>query len=174
MTQSLRNTLSHLFFRSILAVRQSGHHKRLIKATATPQATQHAALMAILQKNAHTEIGKQYGFSDIKTGEDYAKAVPIQTYENLRERIDRQEATGESCLTADQPIYYQRTSGTTNAPKHIPMTQAGMNRIRDYQSLAAYGNSRTAQVFMGKIFGVTGQAVEEKCPAALSLVRHRA
>jgi len=162
MKTQLVDIISHFVFRSFLSFKHSREYKVLLKAADNPKDTQYQALIRILQKNAKTNFGNQYKFASIDSFDAYAKEVPIQDYEDLRELIEKQEHQRTPCLTADQPVYYQRTSGTTNAPKHIPMTAEGMNKIRSYQGLAAYRQSKTANVFKGKIFGVTGQAVEGK------------
>ena len=80
--------------------------------STSPHDAQVATLRQILAANAETEFGKRHGFSRVNGIGDYRHAVPIQSYENLRPFIERQELTGERCLTREQPVYYHRTSGT--------------------------------------------------------------
>ncbi len=162
MNSSILKSLTNIAFRTALAVNQSRQFKRYQRALNNPRETQDSVLMNILRRNSNTEYGKRWYFESIETAEDFALKLPVQEYEGFRELIEKQELTGTPCLTQDKPIYYQRTSGTTNEPKYIPMTFEGMKRIKGYQSLAAYVQSKTAKVFSGKIFGVTGQAVEGK------------
>ena len=133
-----------------------------------PDQAQAEVLKKILATNAGAEFGKRHGFSQIKNVDDYRMAVSVQTYEELRPFIERQELTGETCLTSERPVYYQRTSGTVGAPKDIPVTLSGLNRIRHYQQLSAYTQSRGSNVLEGKVFGVAGQAVEGKMAGGTS------
>ena len=91
---------------------------------------------------------------------DYRRAVPVQTYEDLRPHVERQELTGEPELTAEAPVYYNRTSGTSGTPKNIPLTASGLKRLKAHQRLATHIWSKGAPILSGKIFMVGGAAVE--------------
>lgn len=122
-------------------------------------------MQRILSANAGTMFGTDHRFGSIAGLEDYRRAVPVQTYEDLREAIERQEATGEQWLTAEQPVYYNQTSGTVAEPKNIPLTKAGLARIQRLQRLAAYALSRRTSALGGKVFVVSGAAHEGTMPA---------
>ena len=142
-----------------------GHRfARLLSAAKTPAAAQNEVLSAILAANAGTTFGKDHGFHAIRNAADYRRAVPVHTYEDLRDDIEMQEATGEARLTGEQPVYYNRTSGTVAAPKNIPVTAGGLKRIQGHQQLAAYSFSHRPGLFGGKMFAVTGAAVEGHMP----------
>ena len=157
--------LSHRLLRAGLAAASGRTYRQLVDASADPAATQHHVLQRILTDNANTVFGTDHRFGSIAGFEDYQRAVPVQTYEDLREGIERQEATGEPCLTAEQPVYYNQTSGTVAAPKNIPLTKAGLARIQRLQRLAAYALSRRTSALGGKVFVVSGAAHEGTMPA---------
>ena len=117
-------------------------------------------LDGILASGARTAFGERYDFTAIRNLEDYRRAVPVQTYEDLREDIEAQESTGEPRLTRERPVYYNRTSGTVAEPKNIPVTSAGLKGIQRNQQLAAYVYSRWPGLFGVKVFAVSGAAVE--------------
>lgn len=121
-----------------------------------------ALLRRILATNAETEFGKRHGFSRIEGVDDYRSAVPVHTYEDLRPFIERQELTGEQCLTWEPPVYYHRTSGTVGTPKDIPVTESGLRRIKHHQQISTYARSKGSAIFEGKMFAITGQAIEGK------------
>ena len=151
-----------------LALAEGRHHRRLLAAAAAPLAAQTELLAKLLRSNADTAIGRQHGFARIAASDrpvaDFRRAVPTFDYEDLRAWIERQERTGERCLTEQRPIYYNRTSGTVSKPKNIPVTASGLKRIRAQRRLAAYALNKGAPVMGGKIFAVTGQAVEGEMP----------
>ncbi len=157
---SLTDKLAHFAYRWGLRLTQGGRYASLMAAAKDPKAAQTDALTRILQTNADTDFGKRHDFASIRAVDDFRRAVPVQDYEDLRPLIERQEASGDPCLTRDRPVYYHRTSGTLGEPKNIPITQAGLNRIRQYQRIFAYAVSRDTRALEGKIFGVTGQAIE--------------
>ena len=151
-----------------LTLLEARHRRRLLGAAQTPLATQTRLLAKLLDANAATDIGKSCGFASVAASKqpvrDFRSAVAIATYEDLRDRVERQEHTGERCLTAERPIYYSRTSGTISKPKNIPVTASGLERIRSQRRLAAQRLGKVPGVMAGKIFAVTGQAVEGRMP----------
>jgi len=79
-------------------------------------------LMKILKDNSATEYGIKYGFADIKTVEDYQKKVPVITYEDIADDIERMSNGEKDILTAYPFKHMNETSATTGSPKRIPMT----------------------------------------------------
>src|SRR5690348_6267382 len=69
-----------------------------------PTATQSAVLQEILQENRATRFGRTHGFAKIKSSEDFVRSVPIQTYEDLRPYIERQDERKTPELTKLQPV----------------------------------------------------------------------
>ena len=155
-------TLGHAALNVALGATQRRHYRRLIEGAKTPREVQAALLRQILTTNAGTDFGTRHGFSQIHHVDAYRRTVPIQTYEELRPFIERQELTGERCLTREQPIYYHRTSGTVGAPKNIPVTPTGLRHIKRHQHVSAYVQSRGSAIFRGKVFGIGGPAIEGK------------
>ena len=154
----------HLLARAGLAAMHGHRFRRLHNAAKSPTAAQQTVLSEILAANAETAFGKRHGFASIRNAADYRRAVPVHDYEDLRADIEAQELSGETRLTREQPVYYNRTSGTVAAPKNIPVTASGLQRIRGNQQLAAYSFSRRPGLFGGKMFAVTGAAVEGHMP----------
>ncbi len=152
--------IGHQVLKTILSLTQGLYHRRLIKCSKNPRHAQVNILKKILATNARTEFGKHHGFKRINDVNDFRKAVAIHRYEDLRSYIERQELTGESCLTSASPVYYHRTSGTVGEPKNIPVTKSGLTRIKQHQQLSAYTASKGSEIFRGKVFGITGQAIE--------------
>jgi len=157
---SLFNAVGYAAFKTALVLTQRQHFRRLINGSKIPQEVQENLLQRILTANADTEFGKQYEFSRVADIDGYRKAVPVQTYEDLRPLIERQELTRQRCLTTEQPVYYHQTSGTVGEPKNIPVTESGLRRIRRHQQVSAYAQSMASKIFRGKAFGITGQAIE--------------
>ena len=158
--RSLAGAASHALLRAGLRAMHSRRHRALLAGAMRPREVQASLLRRILEENADTAFGRRHGFSRVDGPGAYRQAVPVQTYEDLRSLIERQELTGERCLTAEQPTYYHRTSGTMGAPKNIPVTPSGLRRMRRDQQLAAYVWSRDTEILAGKAFAIGGQAVE--------------
>lgn len=150
--------------RAALAVSQRRAFRRLLAAANTPEETQQATLAGIVAANAETLFGNAHSFPKIGSVQHFRDAVPVASYEQLRESIVRQEHTGEPCLTAERPIYFSRTSGTTDAPKDIPVTMSGLARIRAQRRLAAYALAQGPPLLKGRILAITGRTVEGHMP----------
>jgi hypothetical protein len=148
----------------LLALTQSRRHRRLLQLAEEPRAAQAAMLRKMLAANAGTTFGRQHSFDRLRTLQDFRDAVPVQSYEDLRPLIERQELTGEPCLTRERPVFYNRTSGTLGAPKHVPITASGLARLQSLQRLAAYAYSRGSDAFAGRMLAISGPAVEGTMP----------
>lgn len=143
-----------------LRLTQGRRFKRLLAAAEAPADAQRALLSRILAQNADTDFGRRHGFARVRDPAEYRRAVPLHTYEDLRPLIEQQEATGERCLTAEQPVYYNRTSGTGGAPKNIPVTATSLKRLKSDQKLSAHIWSLGSRVLEGSTFAISGPAEE--------------
>lgn len=70
-----------------------------------------------------TEFGRDHGFADIKTYDEFKKQVPIRDYEVLKPYIERVLHGEENILWPGKPAYFAKTSGTTSGTKYIPITK---------------------------------------------------
>lgn len=157
---SLADTVAGWTLGGALTLTRWGPWRRLLDAAQTPRQAQEATLARILGVNAATGFGDAHGFSSIKGPDDYRRAVPVQTFDTLQAYATAQDTTGAPGLTAEKPVFYQRTSGTLGTPKDVPLTRAGIERIRRQQRLAAYAQHAGADLFAGKIVGIGSAAVE--------------
>ncbi len=135
---------------------------RLLAAANEPAATQARTLRRILRACRDTELGQLYRFGSIDSVETFRAAVPICDYESLRSFIDRQIATGSFSIAPERPLMYARTSGTTGAPKYIPVTRGVLRRLRRAQRAMAYVQHEALDAFSGRIIGIGGARCEER------------
>ncbi len=131
------------------------------RATDDPQAAQLRILRQILDRNADTAIGRDHQFSEITTAAEYRARVPLRDYEGHRNYVDRAVAGEPNVLTIDSLTMLTMTSGTTAAPKRIPVTaefaaeQAALTRLWMYHALVEH-----PEAFAGKILMIASPAVE--------------
>ena len=95
-------------------------------------AVQRHELLSILSGNKETEYGRRYGFSGIESVEAFQSMVPMTTYEDYQGYIDRMIAGERGVLTASDPVYYAITSGSTDTPKYVPVTERDMRVHLDF------------------------------------------
>lgn len=105
-----------------IRLREWAHHARFERGTRDPEAAQAACLRALLRRNADTAFGRDHGFASITSPAEYARRVPIRDYEGFRPYVSRIVAREAGVLTAEPPVMFTTTSGTTGEPKLIPVT----------------------------------------------------
>lgn len=91
-----------------------------------PLVTQQRVFNMLINRARDTQFGKDHGFSEIKSHEDFAKRVPIRDYESLRPWIDKVVAGIPNVIWPGKPLYFAKTSGTTSGVKYIPLTVDSM------------------------------------------------
>ena len=97
---------------------------RFEQITMTPMEVQKKLLLDLLQEHKDTEYGRKYGFADIHSIEEYRQRVPLTEYSDYVSYIDRMtENCEENLISAQKPVWYNKTSGTAGAPKKIPYSQ---------------------------------------------------
>ena len=79
-------------------------------------------LSELLEKHSDSAFGRAHGFDSIRSPEDFREAVPPMSYEEHRPWIDRAAAGEMRVLACDEPIGFERTSGTSSRAKWIPIT----------------------------------------------------
>ena len=100
------------------------HALAFAHAADAPERAQWDRLRTILRANTDTEYGRRYGFASIDSPSSYAARVPLVTPAEVAPWVDRMMAGERGVLTAEHPVYYCRTTGSTGRPKHVPITAA--------------------------------------------------
>lgn len=137
-------------------------YRRFVRESKTPRETQESLLRDILAQSADTAFGKEHGFDEIRTVEDYRKRVPVRDYEGHRPYVDRHAAGETDVLFPGKPMMYTRTSGTTAEPKLIPISRYNFERtIKKRGKAWLHGLSRRFPgLFAGKDFTIVSPAIE--------------
>ncbi|MFT5238226.1 MAG: hypothetical protein ACI9M9_001829 [Flavobacteriaceae bacterium] len=100
--------------------------KRINKWANNPIETQKKVFVKLLSDAKDTSFGKDHGFGQISSFDDFAKQVPIRDYEALKGYVDRVVKGEADVLWPGKPLYFAKTSGTTSGAKYIPLTKASM------------------------------------------------
>jgi hypothetical protein len=153
---------------SAIRLREAGHARRFDAATADPLTAQSRVLAQLLARNARTAFGRDHQFAAISGPAGFAGHVPRRDYEALRPYIDRAIAGEPAVLTADALTMLTMTSGTTAAPKLVPVTaawsaqMAGLTRLWMYHALTHH-----PACFDGKVLMIASPAVEGRTASGL-------
>jgi hypothetical protein len=137
----------------------------LLALTEQPDTVQRQVLSSILTSQRQTQFGRRHGFASIQSYKDFTRAVPVLGFEDLRSDIEGQEQSGECLLTAERPVHYVQTSGTTGKPKHLPLVRSAIEWIGQYQRLFSYAQwSGVPGIYDGQVLVIAGQSVEGYLP----------
>ncbi|MGM9704192.1 MAG: GH3 auxin-responsive promoter family protein [Prevotella sp.] len=119
------------------------------------EALQHEVLKSLVNRASDTEYGRNHVFTSIKGYEDFARNVPVNTYEELKGDIDRMRHGERDILWPGKVRWYAKSSGTTNdKSKFIPVSKDGLQNIHysgGTDAVALYlRNYKKSKLFDGK------------------------
>ncbi|MEQ1744560.1 MAG: GH3 auxin-responsive promoter family protein [Saprospiraceae bacterium] len=133
--------------------------RRIRRMAANAVADQDRIFQNLLSQASQTAFGRDHGFSEIRDHTDFARAVPVRDYEDLKPYIERVKAGEPDVLWPGRPAYFAKTSGTTSGVKYIPMSQEstpphfGTARDALFNYTARTGNGRWLD---GKLIFLSG------------------
>ena len=119
------------------------------------EALQRAVLTHLLDKAKDTEYGRNHDFQGMKGYDDFVAHVPVNTYEELKNDIDRMRQGETDILWPGRVKWYAKSSGTTNdKSKFIPVSNEGLQNIHyagGRDSVAIYlRNNPQSRLFDGR------------------------
>ena len=102
-----------------------------------------------------TEYGRNHLFGEMRNYDDFVKHVPVNTYEELKDDIDRMRHGEKDILWPGRVKWYAKSSGTTNdKSKFIPVSEDGLKdtHYRGGQDAVAYylRNHPKSRLFDGR------------------------
>ncbi len=115
---------------------------------------QQEVLQHLVARGKDTEYGRKHLLGMTRDYEQFAKNVPINTYEELKADIDRMRHGESDVLWPGQVRWYAKSSGTTNdKSKFIPVSGEGLHNIHykgGFDSVAIYlRNNPSSRLFDG-------------------------
>ncbi|MBR6229666.1 MAG: GH3 auxin-responsive promoter family protein [Eubacterium sp.] len=97
-------------------------------------------LARLLYENKDTEYGRKYGFADIHSVREYQKRVPLSDYDDYEPYIRRMvENNEQNLIFHEQPLHYALSSGSVGVPKHIPVSEAELEKYKNYGTGMVFG-----------------------------------
>jgi hypothetical protein len=158
--ETLRSGSRALFSRSWKAFEHAIDH---------PREIQIARLLAIVGRARDTSFGKEHGFADIRSFDDYRARVPIRSYDQIEPWLMRMVAGEDNVLIPDRPYFFGRSSGTTGTPKYIPVTEMYVSEYRRPRRVWA---RQVMQAFpglvRGKILTIHSPRIEGRTPGGVA------
>ena len=126
-----------------------------------PNEVQQELLYRLINSASKTEVGLKNDFSSIKNYEDFKNRLPIVSYEDIYEQIERCRMGEQNIFWPTTIKWFAKSSGTSNAKsKFIPISgesledchyKAGKDLLSIY-----YNNNENAQILAGKCLRLGG------------------
>ena len=148
-------------------------YRKLKRVSKDPRKASEKTLRQILTYAKDSVYGKEHHFEDIlkaKTDEElyrlYRENVKPNEYEDLRPYVDRHKNGEANVLFPGKPVLYATTSGSTNQPKWIPITQQYIDNIYSKMNKVWLYNFQMNRphVWEGSIVSIVGKYLEGYAP----------
>ena len=137
-------------------------------ATKEPRRIQVKRLMLLLQRAKNTSFGREHNFAEIQNLADYQAKVPIRRYEDFEPYIQRMVNGEENVLCPDKVTFFARSSGTTGAPKYIPITDVYLTEFRKPRRVwMRQVMQHFPGLMRGKVLGVHSPKIEGTTPGGI-------
>ena len=129
--------------------------KELDKYSYEAERLQKKVFNHLIERATDTEFGHNHMFGTIHSYDDFIKNVPVNTYEELKDDIDRMRHGDKNVLWPGTVKWYAKSSGTTNdKSKFIPVTTEGLQTVHfagGFDTVAIYlHNNPKSRLFNGK------------------------
>ena len=99
-------------------------YHRIEEIRRDPFVIQNQILESLLRRASKTEYGKEYDFGNISNSLEYAEALPLTDYEDLKPQIYRMMDGESDVLWKGKVEWYAKSSGTTSErSKYIPVSE---------------------------------------------------
>ena len=126
-----------------------------------PIEVQEELLQNLLSKARQTEVGRRYDFASIRSYADFARQVPVSTYEEIEYDIERARQGTKNICWPGNIKFFAKSSGTTNSKsKFIPVSSESLEDCHYAASkdlLCMYlNNNPDAELFLGKSLRLGG------------------
>ena len=103
---------------------------------------QEELLFEMIEANKDTPFGRDHGFADIKTVEDFKRTVPFTNYDDYAGYIyEVMERGTRGVVTTEEIVHFNETSGTMGNPKGIPYTKRMAEILMSYSGAYTYYRS---------------------------------
>ena len=107
------------------------HRQRVLERHQTQgRQLQEQALRFLVGQGRRTEFGRRHGLDAVRSYDDFARLVPLSTYDDLKGDIDRMRHGQADVLWPGRCRWFAKSSGTTNdKSKFIPVTPRGLQHL---------------------------------------------
>jgi hypothetical protein len=107
-------------------------YERFVADAADAIRVQDRVLADLVRRCASSGFGRDHRLDQVRDYADFARRVPVRSYDALKPYIDRVVRGEPQALLGERQkvLMFALTSGTTAEPKHIPVTEEFLARYR--------------------------------------------
>ncbi len=135
--------------------------KRIEVSTHDPKKHQLEFLDKLIKNNKDTLFGKDHNFGSINSYKDYAENVPIRSYNEFSKYFELLQEGKADILFRGRPAMYNTSSGTTDKPKLIPISQEFKKMLSEFNKIWLYSILvQNPGIYKGKSLTSVGKAIE--------------
>ena len=140
---------------SVVAGYYKGYLKETDQSRVNPMPFQRQVFRKLMGCGGESQFGKEHKFQNIRTVEQFQKAVPIARYDDMVPYFDRLRL-GERYVLWNQPVnWFAKSSGTSSAKsKYIPITPDSLKYMHFGGMTRMLGNyvhlNKDSGIFYGK------------------------
>ncbi len=121
--------------------------------------------MSLLRANADSEYGRRHGFASIRDYQDFVSQVPITTYADISDLVERAKAGDVRAMfgRGQRIRMFAMTSGTVDKPKYVPVTDRFLADTRQgWHAFAGKALTDHPDAFARPLLQVTSPMDEER------------
>ena len=96
--------------------------QRFARALYQPRETQEGWLREVVRRHESSAFGRDHDFANIRTPADFARRVPVATWDDVAPWVQRIRLGEQGVLSNDRVTHLAPTSGSSGAVKSIPFT----------------------------------------------------
>ncbi len=140
---------------------------RFDQAASDIRRVQEQVLLAKVARNADSDFGRRHDFTHIDSVENFRQRVPVCDYSYLRPYIDRVRRGEFGALfgSGEQVRMFALTSGTTDEPKYIPITESFLKEYRTGWHIWGWGVYRDHRLaYEGDLLTIVSRHDEQTTP----------
>lgn len=99
--------------------------ERFVHGARQGRNTQRRILLEKIRRHSDSDFGRDHGFDEIRTVEDFRRRMPISRYDDYEPYIERVKNGDIQAMfgPSTKVLMFALTTGTTNRSKYIPITQ---------------------------------------------------
>jgi hypothetical protein len=129
-------------------------HKKIQKEMRTAVQDQERIFKDLLKHGSFTQFGNDHRLRDVQQYDAYSQAIPVHTYDMLKPYLEHIKEGKSNVLWKGRPLYFAKTSGTTNTVKYIPISRESIhNQVNSARNvlLSYMATSRNADFANGNM-----------------------